>query len=245
MDHTENAASFSATTDDVFARIAGRYDRLCDVFSFRIHRLWKSHMAAQIAARAKGNVLDVASGTGDIPFRLLRRLSQSADFPNRLIVSDLCPEMLSMARSKLGSTTAPLEFALLDAHDLSAVESNSIDLYSISFAMKICDRDRVLSEAVRVLKPGGMFYCLEAARIPAEPVHKAYLAYMRWCMPLIGRIAADGDASAYAYLLRGVHEFPCQKDFADEMRSFGFEAVSYDNLTFGIVALHQGRKPHS
>lgn len=232
-----NAAAFDPVADDVFARIAGRYDRLCDVFSLYAHRLWKARIAELMAAESGALALDVASGTGEIPVRLLRR----GGGPDRIIVSDICPQMLAQAEKKL-SGVARVEFRRLDAHQL-VVPDASVDIYSISFGMKICDRARVMAEAYRVLKPGGVFYCLEAARIPIEPLHQLYLAYMDWCLPLIGRIATGGDASAYAYLLRGVHDFPRQRDFADEMRQFGFEQVSFENQTFGIVAIHRGVKP--
>jgi ubiquinone/menaquinone biosynthesis methyltransferase len=232
-----NAAAFDPEADDVFARIAGRYDRLCDVFSVFAHRLWKSRIA-KLIARERGVVaLDVAAGTGDIPVRLLRR----SGGPNRIIVSDICPQMLAQAEKKL-SGSARVELRLLDAHHLDVPDA-SIDTFSISFGMKICDRARVMDEAVRVLKPGGVFYCLEAARIPFEPLHQLYLAYMDWCLPLIGRVATGGDASAYAYLLRGVHDFPRQHEFAAEIRKCGFVYVSFENLTFGIVAIHRGIKP--
>ena len=109
--------------------------------------------------------------------------------------------------------------------------------------MKICERQKVLSEALRVLKPGGWFFCLEAARIPNEGLHAAYLAYMSWCLPLIGRIAARGDRGAYDYLLQGIREFPPPSAFAAELVEHGFQDVTFDTLTFGIVALHQARKP--
>ncbi len=121
----------------------------------------------------------------------------------------------------------------------------SVDTYSISFGMKICDRARVMGEAFRVLRPGGVFYCLEAARIPIEPLHCAYLLYMDWCLPLIARIATGGDASAYNYLLRGVHDFPRQREFASELAAIGFEDITFENLTLGIVAIHRGVKPLS
>lgn len=235
----DNAAGFSPAKDDVFARIAGRYDRLCDLFSLGIHRIWKSHMAARMAEHAGVVALDVASGTGDIPLRLLRRGSR----PRTLFVTDLCPQMLALARKKLAGRGDGISFASCNAENLESFPDGSIDVYSISFGMKICDRAKVVAEAFRVLKPGGLFYCLEAARIRPERLHSAYLLYMDWCMPLIGRIAANGDAGAYAYLLRGIHGFPDQDAFADELRASGFEAVAYRNLTFGIVALHEARKP--
>lgn len=244
-DTVENAAAFSPQQDDVFARIAGRYDFLCDVFSFRIHRLWKSRMASRILEQPADLVLDVASGTGDIPQRVRRAAGRNPDRsgPSQLLVTDLCPQMLEIAKRKLGAPSATLCYALADAHDLRGIEPGTVDLYSISFAMKICDRQRVLSEAMRVLRPGGWFFCLEAARIPNAAVHAAYLAYMSWCLPLIGRLAANGDRGAYDYLLTGIREFPPPREFADEIASHGFEDVNYETLSLGIVALHRARKP--
>lgn len=232
-----NAAAFDPVADDVFARIASRYDRLCDVFSLYAHRLWKSRIAKLMSAEAGSVILDVASGTGDIPVRLLRR----GGGPERIVVSDISLQMLAQAEKKLCGASR-VEFRRLDAHKLDVPDS-SVDVYSISFGMKICDRALVMAEAHRVLKPGGVFYCLEAARIPFEPLHQLYLAYMDWCLPLIGRIATGGDASAYAYLLRGVHDFPRQRELAAEMRDHGFADVHFENLTFGIVAIHRGVKP--
>ena len=237
-----NAASFDPGRDNVFARIAGRYDRLCDLFSLRIHRLWKSSMARMIAAHPGAIVLDAASGTGDIPLRVLRRLGNGAA-GRTLWVTDLCPEMLAIARRKLAGHAGAVKIAVADVYALADFPSASVDLFSISFGMKICDRRRVLAEAFRVLKPGGTFFCLEAARIPFAPLHALYLAYMRWCLPVIARIATGGDASAYDYLVRGIHEFPDQRAFCGEMESFGFRDVSYRNMTLGIVALHSGVKP--
>ncbi|MGH7002669.1 MAG: ubiquinone/menaquinone biosynthesis methyltransferase [Alphaproteobacteria bacterium] len=237
-----NAASFDPTNDNVFARIAGRYDRLCDVFSLLIHRRWKSYMAASIAGHPGAVVLDVASGTGDIPQRMIRRMASGVSNGRTIWVTDICPEMLAIARSKVAGG-AGVRHTIADAHALHDFPSNSIDLYSISFGMKICDRGRVLSEAFRVLKPGGTFFCLEAARIPVAPLHALYLAYMKWCMPIVGRIATGGDASAYQYLLKGVQDFPAQHEFCAEIESHGFRDAAYRNLTFGIVALHSATKP--
>ena len=242
-----NAAAFDPARDNVFARIAGRYDRLCDLFSLRIHRLWKSAMAAEIASHPGAVVLDAASGTGDIPLRVMRRLgngkgSASGAATRTLWVTDVCPEMLAIARRKLAGC-AEAKITIADVHALADFPAASVDLFSISFGMKICDRRRVLAEAFRVLKPGGTFFCLEAARIPFAPLHALYLAYMRWCLPVIARIATGGDAGAYDYLVRGIHEFPDPRTFCWEMESFGFRGVTYRNMTLGIVALHSGAKP--
>jgi demethylmenaquinone methyltransferase/2-methoxy-6-polyprenyl-1,4-benzoquinol methylase len=234
-----NAAGFEPRRDDVFARIAGRYDLLCDLFSLGMHRMWKRGMARQMSQHPGDVVLDVASGTGDIPMRLVRRGGR----PRELWVTDISSGMLDIAERKLKACNVNLQFALRDAEKLSEVSASSVDVYSISFGMKICNRAEVVREAFRVLKPGGYFYCLEAARIPWGWLHRMYLAYMGWCMPLIGRIATGGDASAYLYLLRGVRDFPDQRTFAMELEEAGFAEVSWRNMTFGIVALHVGRKP--
>jgi demethylmenaquinone methyltransferase / 2-methoxy-6-polyprenyl-1,4-benzoquinol methylase len=236
-----NAAGFAPAGDNVFARIAGRYDRLCDLFSLGAHRIWKRHMAARIAALPGEEILDLASGTGDIPLRLARRMGRG--HPRSIRVTDLCPQMLAIAAAKLEGARGITAIGLANAETLAEFADASFDIVSIAFGMKICDRGRVSAQALRVLRPGGAFLCLEAARIPLAPIHALYLAYMRLCMPLIGAVATGGDRSAYDYLLRGVHEFPAQAEFARELTEAGFTDVSYRNLTFGIVALHEGRKP--
>ena len=130
-----------------------------------------------------------------------------------------------------------------DAHRLAGIESGSIDLYAISLGLKICNRDLVLAEAWRVLRPGGMFICLEASRIPVDMVYATYLAYMELCMPLIGWAATGGDASAYGYLLKGVRDFPGAAELAREIAAHGFVDVSYERMSLGIVAIHVASKP--
>jgi ubiquinone/menaquinone biosynthesis methyltransferase len=233
-----NAAEFDAALDDVFSRIAGRYDRLCDVFSLLAHRYWKATMARRIADDRGSVILDVASGTGDIALRVAQRKSAAG---TGIIASDICPAMLAIAKDKARARGIEIEFRALNAHELQWPDS-SVDAYAISFGLKICDRARVLKEAFRVLKPGGNLYCLEASRIPVPLVHAAYLKYMDWCLPLIASIATGGDRSAYDYLLRGVHDFPSAPVLAREIESIGFKNVSYRYMTFGIVALHVGSK---
>ncbi|MBS0410260.1 MAG: ubiquinone/menaquinone biosynthesis methyltransferase [Proteobacteria bacterium] len=236
-----NAAAFAPRADDVFARIATRYDSLCDLFSVGAHRLWKEHLARRIAELPGREVLDLATGTGDIPARVLRRLP--AGHGRTLRVTDLCPQMLDMARAKLRGAPAGVSLDLADAEGLSDFADASMDIVSIAFAMKICDRRRVAAEAFRVLRPGGRFLVLEAARIPWAPLHTTYLAYMDLCLPLIARLATGGDRGAYDYLLKGVHTFPSQGAFAAELAAIGFREVSWRDLTLGIVALHEARKP--
>jgi demethylmenaquinone methyltransferase/2-methoxy-6-polyprenyl-1,4-benzoquinol methylase len=224
-----NAASFDCVTDDVFSRIASRYGILCDLFSLGIHRIWKSRMARRVAAEPWDDMLDVAAGTGDIALRVIRNLGGATT--RSCVVSDICPAMLEVAKRRAGPLAGALQFRVFDAHRLAEIASASVDLYSMSFGMKICDRKRAVAEAWRVLRPGGRFICLEASEIPVRFIHRLNLAYISFCMPVVGWVATGGDASAYHYLLPGVRAFPGARQFAEEIGTQGF------------VEIHTARKP--
>lgn len=238
-----NSANFTPKNDDVFGRIATRYDRLCDLFSFGIHRLWKRRVAYIIANEPWHNLLDIASGTGDIVYRMLQQRSASdiPDSPPHIIVSDISPQMLDMAKQKMPNYQH-LSFMLIDAHDMTQIASASQDVVSISLGLKVCDRQKALQQAYRVLKPQGRLIILEASNIPIDWIQCSYLAYMSAVMPIIGWLATGGDSSAYQYLLKGVKDFPSAETLAQEIGDIGFSEVSFERLSFGIVAIHTGRK---
>ena len=160
----ENAAEFYTQQDDVFGRIAHRYDLLCDLFSLGIHRLWKKRVAQVIAKEPWLQLLDCATGTGDIILRVLNQQNIQPD--QKVIASDISPQMLAIAQKRLVAANSSIDFRLLDAHVIPEIPAESIDLYSISLGLKICERKRVLHEALRVLRRGGRLVVLEASNIP-------------------------------------------------------------------------------
>lgn len=237
---SENAAEFAWKHDDVFGRIASRYDFLCDVFSLGIHRMWKRRVAKRIASESWTTLLDGATGTGDI---ILRLLAHETTEGRAVIASDISSKMLAIARRRLVGHSEKVELKQLDAQAMAPILDGSIDAYSISLGLKICNRRLALNEAFRILRPGGRLIVLEASNIPWRPLHLAYLAYMSVCMPVLGWLATGGDASAYKYLLHGIREFPSAEALAAEIRDHGFEEVDFERLSLGIVAIHSARKP--
>ena len=236
----DNAAGFAWQSDAVFDRIASRYDLLCDAFSFGIHRLWKRRMAYRIASEEWSTLLDGATGTGDIILRVVRTTSTQG---RTIVASDVSSKMLAIAKQRLRGSRATVSLRELDAECMPSVESSSVDAYSISLGLKICNRHLVIHEALRVLKPGGRLIVLEASNIRSLLLHHVYLAYMAVCMPLLGWLATGGDASAYRYLLQGIREFPTAEALASELANHGFVDVAFERLTLGIVAIHTARKP--
>jgi len=237
---TQNAADFFWRHDDVFGRIAKRYDMLCDVFSLGIHRLWKRRVARKIAGGNWNVLMDGATGTGDIVLRLLAH--RKAEH-RTVIASDISPGMLAIARGKLAFAEG-IRFMQIDVEAMTDVAGDSVDVYSLSLVLKICNRREALLEAYRILRPGGRIVILEASNIRWQVLHRMYLAYMTICMPILGWLATGGDAGAYRYLLHGIRDFPGAEEFAQEISAAGFEDVAFERLSLGIVAIHSARKPH-
>src|SRR5262249_41152473 len=145
-----------------------------------------------------------------------------------LIASDISRQMLAIAQRRLSRVSEHVDLRVLDAHSMPEVPANSVDLYSMSLGLKICDRARVLREAMRVLKPGGRLVTLEASNIPVDWLQRLYLRYMTICIPVVGWIATRGDASAYRYLLQGIQEFPTAERLAEEIHGAGFRDVHFE-----------------
>jgi demethylmenaquinone methyltransferase / 2-methoxy-6-polyprenyl-1,4-benzoquinol methylase len=241
----ESAASFGfapvaaeakqGLVNDVFARVARRYDLMNDLMSGGLHRLWKDDLIGWLAP-SKGPapfaLLDVAGGTGDIASRFL----QVAGSGGRAVICDISAEMMEVGRARAAKEER-LAFVQGNAENLP-FPAKRFDAYTIAFGMRnLTHIEAALAEAFRVLKPGGRFLCLEFSAVETPILDTLYDAYSMNAIPVLGALVA-GDSASYRYLVESIRRFPDQKSFMGMIETAGFERVRYRNLTGGIAAIH-------
>ena len=229
--------------DDVFHRVATRYDLMNDLMSGGLHRLWKDAMVARLAPPRHGRfpfeVIDVAGGTGDIATRIVEASERHA----KAIVCDINASMLAVGRDRAEKRglSGSIDFVEGNAEDLP-FESGRFDAYTIAFGIRNVPRiQRAIEEAYRVLKPGGKFLCLEFSMVDVPVLDRIYDAFSFKVIPPLGQLVAN-DRDSYQYLVESIRKFPHQERFAEMIRKAGFAKVGYRNMTGGVAALHWGHK---
>ncbi|WP_036262623.1 bifunctional demethylmenaquinone methyltransferase/2-methoxy-6-polyprenyl-1,4-benzoquinol methylase UbiE [Methylocapsa aurea] len=230
-----------ARVDDVFHKVASRYDLMNDLMSAGLHRVWKDIFAAKVkpSRQARFRHLDVAGGTGDIAFRVAKAGSRQTE----ITVLDINADMLEVGRERASKRNFPahLEFIEANAEDLPFAD-DSFDAYTIAFGIRNVPRiDKALSEALRVLKRGGRFLCLEFSNVNVPGLAKLYEAYSFHAIPRLGQLVT-GDADSYRYLVESIARFPEAESFREMIAGAGFERAAFTRLSGGIVAIHSGWK---
>lgn len=228
----------------VFETVAQDYDLMNDVMSLGIHRLWKDYFMCSLSPANNTKLLDVCGGTGDIAFRFINYANTNNVKDCHVTVTDINSHMLDVgkARSKaLNHDSNMISWQQGNAEELP-FNDNQFNAYTIAFGIRNCTHfDKVLSEAYRVLQPGGRFLCLEFSQLEFSAAQWFYDQYSFQLIPVLGQLIV-GQWKPYKYLVESIRQFPNQESFKNMIEEAGFRQVTYENLSLGIVAIHSGFK---
>jgi demethylmenaquinone methyltransferase / 2-methoxy-6-polyprenyl-1,4-benzoquinol methylase len=225
----------TARVGAVFSSVASRYDLMNDAMSAGMHRLWKDRFVRRVKLRAGEMILDMAGGTGDIAFRM--QTSGAL-----ITVADINPDMLGVGMERAQQRDiGGLSWSEQNAEVLS-FDDRSFDAYTIAFGIRnVTHIDKALSEAHRVLKRGGRFYCLEFSTTLWPGFAEVYDAYSHKVVPKLGRLLAN-DEDSYRYLIESIRRFPDMARFEGMIRDAGFIQTKVEPMLGGLVAIHSGWK---
>jgi demethylmenaquinone methyltransferase / 2-methoxy-6-polyprenyl-1,4-benzoquinol methylase len=232
---------------DLFAHIAPRYDRINDLQSFGLHRVWKRRLIDMARVQPADRALDVCCGTGDIARALAQRGA-------RVVGLDFSTPMLTVARARQeelrekqraadrngsdGKTPNP-HFVRGDAQRIPFPDA-TFDIITVGYGLRnLTNWEIGIAEMQRVARPGGRLLALDFGKPDNAAWRAVYFAYLRMFVPLLGRVVC-GDAAAYAYILESLHHFPAQQGIAAQMQKIGLANVRTVNLLGGVMAINYG-----
>ena len=223
----------------IFENVSGRYDLMNDFMSLGIHRVWKKSMLDWLAPRRGQSLIDVAGGTGDIAFNFIKRAKTGAS----ATILDLTESMMIEGKKKTIDLPeeSQINWVCGDAMRMPFSDS-TFDVYTISFGIRnVTNISKTLSEAYRVLKPGGRLMILEFSSVNNDLISWIYDKYSFNIIPKLGEFVSN-DRESYQYLVESIRKFPNQEKFSEMIIHEGFRKVKYRDLTFGIAALHSAWK---
>jgi len=226
---------------EVFSSVASRYDLMNDLMSAGVHRIWKDAMVEWLNPQPGWHSVDVAGGTGDIAFRIAD-MARLRGGKAKVTVCDINQDMLNEGvRRADAKDERALEWVCGSAEALPFPD-NVFDSYTIAFGIRnVTHIDRALTEALRVLKPGGRFLCLEFSKVEAPILDELYERFSFNVIPKIGEWVAQ-DAESYRYLAESIRRFPPQAKFKKMIETAGLSQVKVRNLSGGIAAMHSAWK---
>jgi len=223
---------------DVFDSVSHRYDLMNDLMSVGMHRLWKKHTIEKASVRYGQNILDLAGGTGDLAKVFANQVGSSG----HVVLADINLSMLREGRTRLvnSAVAGNLSIAQVNAEDL-AFKKNSFDLITIAFGLRnVTEKELALKSMYEALKPGGKMLILEFSK-PINILQPMYNIYSFKVLPFLGELVAK-DANSYRYLAESIRMHPDQETLLKMMKDANFDRCRYQNLSGGIVALHEGYK---
>jgi len=231
----QNLQNKKGLVEKVFNQVYNKYDLMNDFMSMGVHRYWKKSLINMMSPSNKRKLIDVACGTGDIGKLFLDNTNKEAEItcvdPNKGMIGQGKKKLYNYKNVKW----------IISPAELLPLEDNSYDYYTISFGLRNTKNlDKTLSEAYRVLKPGGRYLCLEFSKIQNSNLDFVYKNYSK-LIPIIGKFVV-GEKEPYEYLLKSIEQFINQDELIELMEKNNFHKCSYRNLSGGIVSIHSGWK---
>ncbi|MDC3016488.1 bifunctional demethylmenaquinone methyltransferase/2-methoxy-6-polyprenyl-1,4-benzoquinol methylase UbiE [Candidatus Pelagibacter sp.] len=231
----QNLQNKKGLVENVFNKVYNKYDLMNDFMSMGVHRYWKKNLINMMNPRKNRKLIDVACGTGDVGKLFLDNTDKDAE----ITCVDPNNGMINQGKQKL-SNYKNIKWVISSAEKLPIADS-SFDYYSISFGLRNTKNlNKALSEAYRVLKPGGRYLCLEFSKIQNSNLDFIYKNYSK-IIPIIGQFVV-GEKEPYDYLIKSIEQFINQDELIELMKKNGFDNCSYRNLSGGIVSIHSGWK---
>jgi demethylmenaquinone methyltransferase/2-methoxy-6-polyprenyl-1,4-benzoquinol methylase len=234
-DATDRQGAQKRTIRELFTRIAAHYDRINRLLSLGQDARWRRRALAVAGVQPDSELLDVATGTGDIAL-LARRLLPAS----RIVGTDLTPAMLIQAQRKAGDQILP--WVVSDGLALAFADS-TFDAVTSGFMMRnVPDIEQAFAEQARVVRSGGRVVCLEMTWPRRFPMRWLFAVYFFGLSPLVGGAMA-GAWAPYRYLPRSVKGFAEPAVLARKMAQVGLTGVTWETMMAGTIAIHVGTKP--
>ena len=225
----------------MFDRIAPRYDLLNHLLSFGQDFFWRRKAAKYLNSSRNGKleILDLATGTGDLLISLFRKNHNIT----KAVGLDISENMLAICREKINSHKLTEHISLVQADAAGTpLPENSFDAVTIAFGIRnTADTFETLKEMHRILRPGGISLILEFSLPKVRIIRGCYLLYLRYLLAVIGCVVS-GDNYAYRYFGKTVENFYSSDDFCALMKEADFQNVQANQLTAGVVCMYRGYK---
>ena len=238
LPYKQSQQSKKGQVEEMFDNISPKYDLLNHLLSVNIDKIWRKNTIRKLRAHNPSLILDIATGTGDFAVAATK-------LPEvKVIGIDISEGMLAVAREKIHKKKLDQRISVqkADSENLP-FDDNSFDASVVGFGVRNFEHLKVgLSEILRVLKPGSVFYVLEFSKPSKTPFKQLYKFYFKRILPTIGRLISK-DKSAYTYLPESVAEFPDGDDFLAILAEVGFENNRCYRQTFGIASIYEAHKP--
>lgn len=231
-------AGKKAEVEQMFDRIAPRYDLLNRVLSLGIDVWWRKRAIGYLKPLQPSKILDVATGTADVAILMAKILN-----PKQIVGIDIANQMLELGRGKIANQGLS-EIISLETGDSERLqfEDNSFDAVTVAFGVRNFETlEKGLAEMYRVMRPGGRVVVLEFSKPHVFPIKQFYNAYFKYVLPLIGRLTSR-DMRAYTYLFESVQVFPEGSQFTEILTKTGYQNPLCERLTLGICSIYTATK---